>query len=244
VTELALVMAGGRSERMRATAGPRHKALTEIAGTALIEHNVRQLIGAGFRDVLVVTAAGEDELAAFVDERLVPLARGAGAVLKRAVESTPLGNIGFAGTIGAEADDVLVVYVDNLTALDTRALLAHHRAHGHDVTIAVHDEPFAIPYGELDVRDGRVRAYREKPVKRVRVSSGTCVVGRRARALVAPGTRLDARDLFELVTAAGGSVGAYEHDAPWVDVNDAAAVLRAEALAAAHPAFRAKAAVT
>jgi len=51
-----------------------------------------------------------------------------------------------------------------------------------------------------------------------------CVVGRRARALATPGTRLDARDLFVLVTNAGGSVGAYEHDAAWVDVNDAAAV--------------------
>lgn len=239
MSELALVMAGGRSERMRATAGPRHKALTQVGGTTLLERNVNTLLDAGFRELVVVTAAGETELARYVDERVVPLARARGAALRAVVEAAPLGNIGFVAALGADAGDVLVVYVDNLTALDPRALLAHHRAHDHDLTIAVHDEPFAIPYGELDVRAGRVVAYREKPVLRVRVSSGTCVVGPRARALAAPGARLDARDLFALVSGAGYSVGAYEHDAPWVDVNDAGAVRRAEALVAEHPAFRA-----
>ena len=237
-------MAGGRSERMRATAGPRHKALTEIGGMTLMERNVGQLVEAGFREIVVVLGAGESELARHVRERVVPLARAGGAAIEVAVETTPLGNIGFAGTVGGVVDDVLVVYVDNLTAIDTRALLAHHRAGGYDVTIAVHDEPFTMPYGELDVRGGRVLAYREKPVLHVRVSSGTCVVGRRARALIEPGTRLDARGLFALVTGAGGRVGAYEHDAAWVDVNDAAAAARAEALVAAHPSFAPKAVAT
>jgi NDP-mannose synthase len=235
MSEVALVMAGGRSERMRASAGPRHKALTELGGATLIERNVAQLARAAFREIVVALGAGEHELAAYAEERLVPLAREHGASLRIAVEDRPLGNIGFAGTFGDDAGDVVVVYVDNLCALDPRALLAHHREHGYDLTIAVHEEPFAVPYGEVRVERGRVVGYREKPLLRLRVSSGTCVVGRRARALMPPGRRLEARDLFELVSGAGCAVGAFEHGAPWIDVNDAAAARRAEAMLAADP---------
>jgi NDP-sugar pyrophosphorylase family protein len=236
MTDLAVVMAGGRSARMRATAGPRHKALVTVGGMTLIEFNVRQLVAAGFRDLIVVTAAAEPELTAYVDEYLAPLAATLSASLARRTESAPLGNIGFVGTIDRRVDDALVVYVDNLTTLDLRKLLALHRERGHDLTIAVHEEPFNFPYGVLDVRAGRVVAYDEKPLLRARISSGTCVVGRAARDLIPAGERLDARDLFRLLADRGRIVGAYEHSAPWIDVNEGEAIERAEQLIASHAA--------
>ncbi|HYZ17224.1 MAG TPA: NTP transferase domain-containing protein, partial [Candidatus Acidoferrum sp.] len=217
---LAILMAGGRSERMRASAGPRHKALIEVGGMTLIERNLRQLLGSGLRDLIVVIADDEPELEAYVYARLLPLALRRGATLTPAVERTRLGNIGFVGQIGAEYDDVLVVYVDNLCTLDVRDLLDHHICVGADLTFAVHREGFAIPYGMLDIADGRIRAYREKPVLPIPISSGTCVVGERARRLVPLGERVEACRLFVLAERAGLSVAAYEHDEPWVDVND------------------------
>lgn len=232
---VGLLMAGGRSERMRASAGPRHKALVEIAGMTLIERNLRQMLGSGLREVIVALAADEPELDAYVRAELVPYARARGATLTSLVETAPLGNIGAVGWIGAEADEVLVVYVDNLTGLDLRALVDHHLRTRSALTIAAHREGFAIPHGLLELENGRVRSYREKPVLKVPISSGTCVVGAQARRLVPAGARLDACDFFALVDRAGLDVAAYEHDAPWVDVNDRAAILRAEELVARHP---------
>lgn len=227
------MMAGGRSTRMRATTGPSHKAMIEIGGSSLIEHNVRRLIAFGFREVVVVVARAEQDLQEYVGRHIVPIARAASASVEVCVETTPLGNIGFVGTI-RDVDDVLVAYVDNLTSLDAGALLRYHRDNGHDLTIAVHEEALPIPYGVLEVHDGIVAAYDEKPTKRFLVSSGTCVVGRRARQIVPPGVRLDARDLFRLVSASGGTVGGYRHSAPWVDVNDADGIRRAEEMIRSH----------
>lgn len=230
-------MAGGRSERMRASEGPRHKALVEVGGMTLIERNLRQLLASGLRRLIVVTGVDEPELEAYVHTRLVPIAREQDAVLTPAVETTRLGNIGFVGTIGAQFDDVLVVYVDNLSTLDVRDLIDHHVCVGADLTFAVHREPFAIPYGMLEIEAGRLHAYREKPVLQLPVSSGTCVVGVRARRLVPPGERVEACRLFGVAERAGLHVAAYEHDEAWVDVNDQAAVTRAEALVAQHSGF-------
>jgi NDP-sugar pyrophosphorylase family protein len=236
VTELALVMAGGRSTRMRATAGPAHKAMIEVGGISLIERNVRQLLGFGFRDLGVVVSSAETELHDFVIERIEPIAAAWPAHLTVFVESTPLGNIGFVGTID-DVDDVLVTYVDNLTEIDARALLARHREMAYDLTIATHVESVPFPYGVLQIRGGDVLGYDEKPSTSFTISSGTCVVGRRARHLVPAGVRFDARDLFRACSNAGLRVGAYSHTALWIDVNDASATQRASDLLALHPDF-------
>ncbi|MEO7202448.1 MAG: NTP transferase domain-containing protein [Candidatus Tumulicola sp.] len=229
-------MAGGRSTRMRATAGPAHKAMIEIGEISLIERNVRQLLGFGFRTLGVVVSSAEKELHEFVVGRIAPIAAESSAQLSVFVEAAPLGNIGFVGTI-KNVDDVLVTYVDNLTGIDAKALLAHHRQMAYDLTIATHVESVPLPYGVLQLRDGLVVGYDEKPVTNFVISSGTCVVGRRARDLMPQGVRVDARELFRVCSNAGVRIGAYLHTALWVDVNDAGATQRASDLMKLHPAF-------
>lgn len=208
--------------------------MIEVAGSSLIERNVRQLIGFGFRNLGVVVAREEEELHEFVVERIAPIAAESSAHLAVFVETAPLGNIGFVGTI-EDVDDVLVTYVDNLTGIDARALLAHHRKMAYDLTIATHVESVPFPYGVLQVHNGFVVGYDEKPLTNFAISSGTCVVGRHARDLIPAGVRFDARDLFRVCSDAGIRIGAYSHTAPWVDVNDAGALQRASEMLLQHP---------
>jgi choline kinase len=66
----ALVMAGGRSSRMRASRRDgRHKGLLEVLGVSLLERNVCALLSAGISDVVLVTSEGESEVAEFGERR-------------------------------------------------------------------------------------------------------------------------------------------------------------------------------
>jgi NDP-sugar pyrophosphorylase family protein len=127
------------------------------------------------------------------------------------------------------------VFADNLSAIDLEALLDDHLGNDAALTVAIHHETFRLPYGEVAVRDGRVVAYREKPEWSVLVSSGTYVLGSFALAAVPRNTRLDVWRLVQLLLERGATVRPFHDGAPWVDVNDAAALQRAEALVAAHP---------
>lgn len=229
----AIVMAGGGSTRMRATSGPRHKALTEISGMSLAEWNVRALLASGCSDITVVIGRDEAELAAFSESVLVPIAAQRGAALHIHYELTPLGNAGGAAAVPVRGDTV-VVFVDNLTTLDLAAMLDRHRRSGAAMTIATHVEFYRNPFGELTIIDGHVTAYDEKPAHPAHISSGTFILGDRARAAIAPGERIDLATLCARVLGQGYNVAAFEHAAPWIDVNDAAAVARAEALVAEH----------
>jgi NDP-sugar pyrophosphorylase family protein len=73
-------------------------------------------------------------------------------------------------------------------------------------------------------------AYTEKPMRSVLVSSGTCVLSRRACQAIPPDAPVAAHELFALLRERGETVGAYRHEAAWIDVNDETTIRRAEEL--------------
>jgi NDP-sugar pyrophosphorylase family protein len=227
-------MAGGRGERMRASGVELPKPLVPVAGVPLIDWNLRALLRRGFDDIIVAVPPEPASVAEYVERRLQPAAAAAGARLRLLRETSPLGNIGCAGALHGQGD-VLVVYADNVTALDLGELVEHHRAARAALTLAVHDEPFRLPYGRLALEGERVVAYDEKPEVAVAIASGVAVLGPDATAAL-PGDRpTGIADLANELLGRGLPVAAHRHDAAWVDVNDASALPRAAALVERHP---------
>jgi NDP-sugar pyrophosphorylase family protein len=217
---VGLIMAGGRSERMRAGGDLRHKALREVGGVSLLQRNLDTLLAIRPDRIAIAVAASEPAVLAFAND----VARercGARAIpCDIIVERHALGNIGAARLACGGADHVLVVYVDNLDTIDLADL------------VAAHIRTFRDPYGELTILGDEVTGYTEKPVRTVIVSSGTCVLSRRACEAIPPDSPVAAHELFALLRARGETVGAYRHEATWVDVNDETAMRRAEELLA------------
>jgi NDP-sugar pyrophosphorylase family protein len=233
----AVVMAGGQGARMRAGGVTVPKPLVPVAGVPLVERNVCALLHHGFRDLAVVVPAALPEVEAFAHDRLSRIAAAAGATLDVVVERQALGNAGGAAP-AAGAAEALVVFADNLTAIDLAAVVAHHRDEGAALTLAVHTIEVPIAYGVLDLDGTQVVDYREKPALPVRVSSGVAVLGRDAVEEAALGP-CGFVDLFRRLSARGLRVAAHAHRDLWVDVNDPADVARAESMLAAHPRFAA-----
>ncbi len=230
-----LVMAGGSSERMRAGGCRTHKALREICGRSLMEHNLRKLFFCEVTDVTVAVNAAETELLAWLAAEGKALAAAYDAELRIFVEEEPLGTIGAARSISGSHTNLLVVNVDNLTDLDLRAFLNFHIESGAALTVATHQEPFRIPFGQLDISGSQVIAYKEKPVFLVTISSGTYVLHRRAISAIRPGEKIHAPDLINLLIEAGEHVACFGHSAWWMDVNDESALALAEAALLREP---------
>jgi NDP-sugar pyrophosphorylase family protein len=227
---VAVVMAGGKSERMRMSAGT-HKALVHIGGITLLERNLRSLLAHDFRDIVVTVSHRDTEMIAFVRGKAHELSESHGASIRSFVEAEPLGNMGAVRELSGGPDHLLVSYVDNFTTFDLRSFFVHHLERRASLTIAAHFESHAPPFGELELRDGDVVAYNEKPQRRVRIASGFFAV-EAASLREIPHGRLDAAGLFRRFADSGRRVAAFEHDSAWVDVNDAAALARAEQLLA------------
>ncbi|HET6657404.1 MAG TPA: NTP transferase domain-containing protein, partial [Gaiellaceae bacterium] len=83
----AIILAGGKAERLGAAAGGRPKALVPIAGRPLAAYQVGLLVSAGVERVIVSCSAGTEE------EFSAGLA-GLGAEIVPAAEPEPLGRGG------------------------------------------------------------------------------------------------------------------------------------------------------
>ncbi|WP_106290966.1 sugar phosphate nucleotidyltransferase [Arcticibacter pallidicorallinus] len=219
-----LIMAGGRSSRMRNTTSlSLHKALAPIFGIPLIELNLLYAYVYGYRQAWVSVAATEQQLLTHLD-RLKKLYRNKlGLIIQIIVEEIPLGTIGAAQFVDIGDDDVLVLNVDNLLNLDLSVLENSHISSRAVMTIASHYESFSIPFGQLVVEEGEVVDYLEKPKQRILVSSGTYILGPKARSIVSqnyPEQRIDIPGLSKDLIALGDKVHSFLHQSIWSDIND------------------------
>ena len=222
-----LVMAGGQGCRMGASVP---KPLVPVLGVPLLERNLLALLAVGIREIVVSIRGAHSTMSRWCARRGVALATAAGATLSIYEETSPRGTIGAASTFQRGREPVVVLYGDNLTALDLAGLIAHHRQSGAALTLASHEEPFRIPFGRVVLDDHWVRAYHEKLSLPIPICSGAYVLGPAALDAVPREGRMDAPDLIDRLLARNYSVSAYRHAAPWIDVNHPAALVEAELL--------------
>jgi NDP-sugar pyrophosphorylase family protein len=228
----AMIMAGGRGTRMELAHPARPKPLVEVAGRPLIEIVVRQLLRAGISDVHLALRHRAAEIIQHF-ERLSDLD---GAHLEPLVETEPLGTIGALAGLRGERRTILIVNGDLLSAIDLRAMIAHHRTQQAELTIATHDEQHRLALGEVVLgEDGAVVDYLEKPLKTYRISSGTYLVEPRILEQLEPGHALGFPELARRSIASGCRVIEFHHREPWIDVNDARDLAQAEAMLREDP---------
>jgi NDP-mannose synthase len=233
VAIVGLIVAGGSGERMRRSGCIAPKPLVPIRGVTLLERNILALLRADITDIYVAVSAADGRVGEFVRSRCFKVTEALGAKLSVITECRPLGSIGAAAYL-RDRTEVVVVNADNLTSLDLKAVVAAHHGSGAALTLAVHDHAFPIPFGEVAVDGDQVIAYREKPSFVIRVCSAISVLRSEALRKLNSGETLGLPAFANRLLENGTPVRAYHHDAPWIDVNDLAAVERAEALVERH----------
>jgi NDP-sugar pyrophosphorylase family protein len=207
----AIILAGGKAERLGDAAAGGPKALVEVGGRPLVSYQVEQLAAAGVERVLLSCAAGQEELFAAA-------LGGLGPELVTVPEPEPLGRGGgirLAASRRQEEGDVFALNGDELVDADLRELLELHRRRGGAATITV--VPLRSPFGVVELEDDLVTGFREAPRLEHWVSCGVYVLGEEAI------ERLPERGDHETTTfpqlAAEGRLRALRHEGIWLTVN-------------------------
>jgi len=232
----AIVLAGGKAERLGDAARGLPKALVPIAGRPLGAYQVALLATVGVERLIVGCASGKGEL--FVDALA-----GLGVEIVPVEEPEPLGRGGglrYAAAARQETGDVLALNGDELLDLDLRALLARHHESGAAATITI-TRPRS-PFGVVELGpDDSVSGFEEAAQLPYWVSCGVYVLGEEAI------ERLPERGDHETSTfpqlAAEGRLQAFRHEGLWLTVNTPKELRVAEEWMSAHPEWPVRAGV-
>jgi NDP-sugar pyrophosphorylase family protein len=224
----AIILAGGKAERLGDAAGGRPKALVDIAGKPLAAYQVGRLARAGVTRVIISCAAGKGEI--FLDELA-----GIGPEIVAAEEPERLGRGGgirFAARNRRETGDVYALNGDELVAVDFAALLERHRELGAAATVAV-ARPKS-PFGVVELGpDDVVEGFSEGGRIPYWVSCGIYVLSEEAV------ERFPDQGDHETTTfpalVAEQRLFAYRHDGLWLTVNTPKELRTAADHVAAHP---------
>jgi NDP-sugar pyrophosphorylase family protein len=220
VTE-AIILAGGRAERLGDAAGGRPKSLVPIAGTPLAAYQIGRLRHAGVERVIVSCLAGQEE--AFL-EGLADL----GVELACAGEPERLGRGGgirFAAALRGETGDVLAMNGDELVDVDFGALLERHRSTGAAATVTVAQPP--SQFGQVDLTDDDlVTAFHE--VSRVPYWVNCGIYALSEEALERFPEKGDHETTAFPELAAEGKLRAFRHTGLWLTVNTPKELRRAD----------------
>jgi mannose-1-phosphate guanylyltransferase len=158
----AFLLAAGLGTRLRPLTATMPKCMISVGGRPMLDIWLDTLAKTGVDEVLV----NIHHFAPMVHEHLA--ARLAPPAVRVVHEPVLLGS---AGTLVANRDFVrgaemfLALYADNLTDFDLRILVDAHRAGGASATLSVFRAPRPSECGILEVHDGEVVGFVEKPAE-------------------------------------------------------------------------------
>lgn len=209
----AIVMAGGYGTRLRPLTDELPKPMLPIDDRPLLEIIVNRLREAGIRQVNVATHYKSEIIAEHFKD-----GQDFGVDIRYVREDQPLGTAGALSLLEESDEPLLVINGDILTRVDFRAMLNFHREHRADLTVAVRQYEFRVPYGVVDTDGVAVTGISEKPLVKQFINAGIYLLNPVIRRLIPNGQHYDIPDLIERLLKEGRPVVCFPISEYWLDI--------------------------
>ncbi|SDM10366.1 nucleotidyltransferase family protein [Kriegella aquimaris] len=210
----AVIMAGGRGERLRPLTDSTPKPLLKIGDKPIIEHNIDRLVAFGVDDFWIsVRYLGEQIEAYFKDgsEKNIKT--------KYLYETKPLGTI---GAIANEKeflhDYILVTNSDILTNLNYEDFFLSFVESEADLSVVTIPYEVNVPYAVLETTNKHVVSFKEKPTYTYYSNGGIYLMKKKILELIPQNEFFNATDLMEKLIGEGYKVHSYPLRGYWLDI--------------------------
>ena len=209
----AVLMAGGKGERLRPLTEKIPKPLLKVGEKAIIDYNVDNLINHGVENIHVTTNyLGEQIEDHFKEERQ-------GVKINCVREKEFLGTIASVKLIpDIKNDEVLVMNSDLFTNIDFEDFYRHFREKDADMSVAAIHYSINIPYGIFELEGRNIKGLKEKPTYNYYANAGIYLIKKSLLDFIPDGSYFNATDFMELLVSKGKSVIRYPLVGYWIDI--------------------------
>jgi len=210
----AIIMAGGKGTRLRPYTNILPKPLLPIGLKSIIDVNIKQLASSGFNEIIIAVGyLGE------IIESVIGNGDKYNVKISYYYEEKPMGTVGALSLIKDLQDCFIVMNGDILHNLDFNALYEYHTNNHQGVTIGTFNHIYQVPLGVLDIDDGVLQNYIEKPKTKYKISMGMYVFDRLiVENYINDKNFLDFPTLINTLINDRIVVNSYNHLGLWIDL--------------------------
>ncbi len=212
----AVIMAGGRGQRLSPLTDNTPKPMLKIGDTPIIEHNINRLSYFGINEFWIsVNYLGEQ-----IEEHF---GNGDGRDIKIAYvkEDIPLGTIGSVSRIEEFRHDyVLVSNADILTNLDYEHFFLEFIRKEADFAVVAIPYQVKVPYAVLETNEGNISSFKEKPTYTYYSNGGIYLMKKDVLRFLPKDTFYNTTELIESLIAKNKKVIAYSLEGYWLDIGN------------------------
>ncbi|MFI3239525.1 MAG: sugar phosphate nucleotidyltransferase [Bacteroidales bacterium] len=211
----AVLMAGGKGERLRPMTDNTPKPLLMVGEKAIINHNIDALLNNGISNINITVNYLGEQIEQHIKKNY-PNQSGIYCI----GEDKPLGTIGAVANIAEFYNDtILVMNSDLLTNINYEEFYLHHINSGADMSVAVVPYQVSVPFAIFTYdNDNKINGLAEKPTYNYYANAGIYLIKREHLSQVAHGERMDATDLIEKLLSEGLLVEQFPINGRWIDI--------------------------
>ena len=211
----AVLMAGGKGERLRPLTEKTPKPLLPVGNKAIIDHNIDRLISYGVKHINVTVNYLKEQIEEHFQEP-----RGEVKV-DTVCEPKYLGTIGSIRFVKEFYNDtILVMNSDLFTNINYEDFYLHFKEHDAEMSVAAVPYTVSVPYGIFDL-DGRdIQGLIEKPTYNYYANAGIYLIKRSALDEIPEDTFFNATDLIEKLIAENKKVIRFPLNGTWIDIGN------------------------
>lgn len=210
----AVIMAGGRGERLRPLTDTIPKPLLKVGGKPIIEHNIDRLASYGIEDFWISVRYLGEQIESYFQS-----GKSKSINIQYINEDKPLGTIGAIGKVNMfRHDTVLVMNSDLLTNVNYEDFYLDFISSGADLSVLTIPYDVKIPYAVLEIANSEVLSLKEKPNYTYYSNGGIYLIKKEILEIIPNDTFFNATDLIEALIKRDKKVVAYPLRGYWLDI--------------------------
>jgi dTDP-glucose pyrophosphorylase len=210
----AMIMAGGRGERLRPLTDSTPKPLLMVGNKTILDHHIDRLMSFGIDSMHISLGYKGAQIRKHLDDRKLKHVS-----FNYITETEPLGTLGAASKVtDFHHDTVLLANSDLLTNMNYEHFYEEFKSKGADLMVATTSYEVKVPYAVMETNDAEVVSFKEKPTYTFQSNSGIYLMKRELLELVPQNEFYNATDLIAEALKRKKSVMYFPIMGYWLDI--------------------------
>lgn len=219
----AVLIAGGKGERLRPITEKIPKPLVPLGAKPIIEYNVERLISYGVKNISVTVNYLKEQIESYFAEP------------KQGIQIKCIREPNFLGTLGSIKyvknfynDIILVMNSDLFTNIDYEDFYLHFIEHNAVMSVASVPYSISVPFGVFELEGRNIKSVNEKPVYNYYINAGIYLLKKSVLDMIPKGEFFNSTDLIHILIANKQKVIRFPITGYWIDIGQHADLKKAE----------------